>query len=910
VDLLSQPFEERSSTISFNTHGCKYPSKHHLPKNSWVTIEVPGREGVDGRQRVRARVVWIQKPRSVRELFQIAVELESPGNIWSLEAPPGDWLNTLASAEAEEVEERRPAEAVGGWTRPEERPAPRNEPIPIERPKSGAEGPLSDIFEKHFDPAEAFPGKSAEPLGFAGQVVPEAAREGSLESPLLRELNAQMETQAARTVEAAAARASEALKRTAEAIQEKQVGSAEAAFRQWKESFERERAIAAQELARRAAEQISGARDEIAGHFTGQLSWVREELRSDLKQEFATHLDEMKTLVADLQRGAAALREEANAAASAGDRMAQINVALEAAEAAVDERIRRLNESAQESVALEDLSKAWRERLIEQMTQAKGEWNELLENSIDGAAHGLAARLAETTQAGIEGAGHKLDERVAQFTQPVAGMVQEAQAALGHIRTSLEEELQKARTSLGEIEQAAVRMKEFSGQIEAASGDAVKQLHQRLDGVVEKHAGELQKHANRVMTELPQRLQPALEAAGEQFVARTIDDLDAKLKPHIERVPNLIRELTAHEVQAEESLRIYRERLRQASESSRRDTAEEMKATLAELRNEFEGARSEALNRWTEELNASGARATHAAIENLIQTAEWHQKQAQAYVETLTQESLRRAENFFAERTQEASERLGGELQQRKTSFLADAHGELQADATDVVAVASRELERAAVLAAAAFEDRAGTSAAGGLRSLSESAEALLNEKSAQVERISEKIRENFEAAAAILVDRLRDQIAAHSEQKLHEARDMHARELATALEAGRIEREAEKAEWGERVARANDESLRRYEDQLQSASDVWINAAVQKLNQNGDAAVAALSRSGEQALRASFLRIFEQVTEGLRQSVAEGAGGDTKVAAAAAGSAASGSGCGGPATSSGSGSQDSHAGA
>lgn len=749
VDLLSQPFEERTSTVSFNTHGCKYPSKHHLPKNSWVTIEVPGREGVEGRQRVRARVVWIQKPRSVRELFQVAGQLESPGNIWSLEAPPGDWVNVLGSspsAEKPEGEERRAAELADAWIRPEERTTPRHEPIPIERPKSGAEGPLADIFEKHFEPAEIFPETSAAPLGFAGQVVPGAAKEGSLESPLLRELNAQIESQAAKAVEAAAARASEELKRSAEAVEERQAASAEAAFRQWKESFAREREAAAQDLARRTAEQISGARDEIAGHFTGQMSWVREELRSDLKQEFATHLDEMKTLVADLERGAAALREEATAAKSAGDRVAQIKIALEAAEAAVDERIRRLNETARESVALEDLSKAWRERLVEQMAQAKGEWNELLENSLDGAAHRLATRLAETTQTAIEGAGGKLDERVAQFTQPVTSAIQEAQAALGNIRTSLGEELQKARGALGEIERAADRMKEFSGQIDAASHKAVNQLHRRLEGVVETTVTELQRHASGIMTELPQRLQPALDAAGEQFITRTIGDLDAKLKPHIDRVPHLIRELTAHEVQAEESLRIYRERLRQASESNRRDAIEQMAATIAELRNEFEGARSEALTRWNEELNASGVRATHAAIENLIQSAEWHQKQAQAYVETLTQESLRKAEEFFGERTKEASERLGGELEQRKASFLEDAHRELQADASDVVSVVSRELERAAGAAAGTFEDRIGTSSATTLQSFTESAAALLNAKSQQVERISEKIRENFEA--------------------------------------------------------------------------------------------------------------------------------------------------------------------
>ena len=72
IDLLGQPFEERTSTIALNLHGCRYPSKHHLPKNTWVTLEMPQ---MGQRRNVRARVAWIQRPHSVREFFQIAVEL-------------------------------------------------------------------------------------------------------------------------------------------------------------------------------------------------------------------------------------------------------------------------------------------------------------------------------------------------------------------------------------------------------------------------------------------------------------------------------------------------------------------------------------------------------------------------------------------------------------------------------------------------------------------------------------------------------------------------------------------------------------------------------------------------------------------------------------------------------------------
>jgi hypothetical protein len=88
VDLLGQPFEERTATLAFNLHGCRYASKYHLPKNTWVTVEIVRGPKLHN---VRARVAWVQRPHSVRELFQIAVELESAANIWEYDAAPADW---------------------------------------------------------------------------------------------------------------------------------------------------------------------------------------------------------------------------------------------------------------------------------------------------------------------------------------------------------------------------------------------------------------------------------------------------------------------------------------------------------------------------------------------------------------------------------------------------------------------------------------------------------------------------------------------------------------------------------------------------------------------------------------------------------------------------------------------------
>src|SRR2546430_6254162 len=92
VDALGRPFVERTSTLIINCHGCRYQSKHYVLKNMWVTFEVPHSEPGRNVRSVRARVTWIQRPRTVRELFQIGVELEVPGTIWGIAFSPVDWF--------------------------------------------------------------------------------------------------------------------------------------------------------------------------------------------------------------------------------------------------------------------------------------------------------------------------------------------------------------------------------------------------------------------------------------------------------------------------------------------------------------------------------------------------------------------------------------------------------------------------------------------------------------------------------------------------------------------------------------------------------------------------------------------------------------------------------------------------
>jgi len=95
-DTTGQDFLERTSSVSINLHGCRYPSRHDLQIGSWITLQL-GENSIGDTERtsVRAQVKSVHLPQSPRELHHIGVELETPGNVWSIPAPPSDWLQPI-----------------------------------------------------------------------------------------------------------------------------------------------------------------------------------------------------------------------------------------------------------------------------------------------------------------------------------------------------------------------------------------------------------------------------------------------------------------------------------------------------------------------------------------------------------------------------------------------------------------------------------------------------------------------------------------------------------------------------------------------------------------------------------------------------------------------------------------------
>jgi hypothetical protein len=128
-DGLGQEFLERTSAVSLNLHGCRYPSRHDTHVGSWITLQIGEAPLGEIVTTAKAQVRSVQIPRNPRDLYHVGVELEKPANVWRIPAPPPDWLTAAERLKAELPPSKEQTAAATGPGR-----APTAEDIPLPPP--------------------------------------------------------------------------------------------------------------------------------------------------------------------------------------------------------------------------------------------------------------------------------------------------------------------------------------------------------------------------------------------------------------------------------------------------------------------------------------------------------------------------------------------------------------------------------------------------------------------------------------------------------------------------------------------------------------------------------------------------------------------------------------------------------
>ncbi|MGD0966354.1 MAG: hypothetical protein ABSA57_20990 [Candidatus Acidiferrales bacterium] len=94
VDSYRGPYCEQVTAETISCHGCRFKSKYDVPINSEVMLELKNEMQAGQPVFARGAVKSLQRRRERDQdgLFCTSIELEEPGNIWSVVSPPEDWL--------------------------------------------------------------------------------------------------------------------------------------------------------------------------------------------------------------------------------------------------------------------------------------------------------------------------------------------------------------------------------------------------------------------------------------------------------------------------------------------------------------------------------------------------------------------------------------------------------------------------------------------------------------------------------------------------------------------------------------------------------------------------------------------------------------------------------------------------
>src|SRR2546428_2510678 len=310
VDLLGQPFWERTATLDVNSYGCRYPSRQKVKTNSWLTLELADRGANRLLQSVQARVVWVGPPNARQEYFHIGVELEVSGNIWGIALPPGDWS-------------------------PSRKPSPVQISTSVAGPPAMAQAPLTPASLSEAEPGELFhleAGASpVQPRAWLvsevqqqnHKMVPEAtaAAVAAEASRLLDELRTQLQDEAKRIIEGMAApHADRWLRQAAEKQYEAQHASAkvlhELGIRKIDPAMRELSDHPAASTTERVKRILEASQRDLAARFVSQL---QQQLALPLGQPVFTELTTLKSPRRILRRGPATPARPADSAWTEGN---------------------------------------------------------------------------------------------------------------------------------------------------------------------------------------------------------------------------------------------------------------------------------------------------------------------------------------------------------------------------------------------------------------------------------------------------------------------------------------------------------------------------------------------------------------------------------------------------------------
>ena len=853
VDALGQPFKERTTTVMVNCHGCKYQSKHYVPKNSVVTLEVPrGAAGLPPRT-IQGRVIWVQRPRTVRELFQIGLEFEVAGNIWGIAFPPEDWFPHPDDAPAEPAAESKAPETRAAGTE-----------------KASQEGaiPTFEIAPEAAPPAQAGPAHPASPPAPAASegkihVVPSQPQSAAQPSSPADVQNAQLAV--ARQMARMVAEAKEALEKNVRRNAQAAINDEMTVVRQGldaqlheavehaiKVSMERVSESAAKKVVQQAAERTAAIVEEARKATGADVARLDAKIReavdaavSGAAEQAARQAAEQAT-AQNLKQTVEQVVERVIAEREASSPSLQILSSPDAAQAQLDQWKKNLEDAAQSTHA------QTLERTQAEIAAASQRLQREFDDSAVAASDNIRQKITEATQGAIAQAERQFADRSVDLRASLDQALAEAQGAVQAVSNEAQRTVQSLTAAL---EEERVRAEAAQKALQQQSQASVDQARIALDQLLVAQKDEIARTTDAVIAERTQHIEPILQNSAQKVLEHFTAELDRQLSPQLNQTQEAVAELNRSAEKASQVRVAIEQQVREASEKTIAESVERLRQEAAKVPAEMEETVRATLSKAEQELEQRASETQHETYEALLKASDWYQKKAHTTMQSALEKAVEQSTSALRDRAAEISSLAASELDHQRRAYVNHAQGQIEEGAKEVVDRERGKLVENAEIASATFANRVNHVTAESFKRFEEASRSTMEKARSDMEFVREGSLAEYQA-------KLDERIL----QGIEQARIQLQSQLVPMMEEWDAQRESEKRVWMEQVKKNTEESIEQYKGRLENASNSWLLASAATLGQNSQAMLDALAKAAEKRIRETCADVLAGMGDAIKE--------------------------------------------
>ncbi|HKF53693.1 MAG TPA: hypothetical protein VKB26_15360, partial [Candidatus Acidoferrales bacterium] len=850
-----------------------YQSRHYVPKTALVTIEIARAESDAPPRMVEGRVAWVQRPRTVRELFQIGVEFTAPGNVWGIAFPPADWFPLPNEASEQTIEIPVPPVAV----------------TPVEKKKDERAAPVPTAATKEIEPAPSAPEKVAAPAAASEskvRVLPTppvahpapSAHETMSAARQMARLLAEAKQHLRRTMQTGAAEAVAQEVRTArESVAEhvkttvnKEIEDSvtKATERSVQAAVQTAVESSLQQLVERATQQV--VQNALAAFEKARESAApkAEELDSQVRAAVERVVEDSAAKLAEqtIQQSVQQTVEQAvkQSVQQAVERAtATLPAAQPAAIAPNEETLRKLDEAANERLAnwrkeIENAAGELQEKSLQRLsTESESttqKWRTEFDTALQSASEQMSAQLNQISQAATARAEEEIQSRRASLQTLMNEAAAEAQKNLEALCAGLDERQARAESAANKADEVVRRAEETSAQIEAMSRATFDDAQRKMNDLFVTQASELDRRADELLKKKAGELEKPIQDIADEKMRRLAEQVEHQLAPHYQRAQEASDQLASAGKQAQDVVEAFRAQMHDVSEKALETSMERMKHQVVELPSDFEEKCRAALVKVEEELEQKTTEASHSTFEALYKASEWYQKKAQTNMQGALEKMLEQSSGTMREHAAELSRMFASELDHCSRSYVEHAQGLIEESAKDVKERTREQLSLTAQTTAASAIDELSRIAQESLTHFEQITQATTEQARAGVNQKSQEAMAEFNT----MLERRLVESAAEMRKSLND-------QLQPLIDEFHTKRDAEQDAWLQRMKGTVDHSIEQYKERLENASNSWLLASATTLGQHSKGVLDTLSNAAEERLRNTCADVFANLGDTLR---------------------------------------------